>query len=138
MANLGLIELKIGLYIKVNVNAGQKNLKSISTNLPKMAFNWHKIGNFSSNFDVLFFQNACFLKTNRMVTISIQLVFALVFAPESHMGSIARLNPKLPLKCSDVSWPSPLTPNSKSFFSKVIGLNPPPPPPPFNSTSKIV
>ena len=44
MANLGLIDFKIGLYIKVNVNAGQKNLKSISTNLPKMAFNWHKIG----------------------------------------------------------------------------------------------
>ena len=29
MANLGLIDFKIGLYIKVN--------------LPKMAINWHKI-----------------------------------------------------------------------------------------------
>ena len=32
------------------------------------------------------------------------------------MGSIARMDPKLPSKCRDVSWASPLTPNSKSFF----------------------
>ena len=36
------------------------------------------------------------------------------------MGSIARMNPKLPPKCRDVSWPSPPTPNSKSFFWKSI------------------
>ena len=44
MANLGVIDFKIGLYIKVNVNVGQKKLKSISNNLAKMAINWHKIG----------------------------------------------------------------------------------------------
>ena len=45
MANLGLIDFKIGLYIKVNINAGEKtNLKSISNNLAKMDINWHKIG----------------------------------------------------------------------------------------------
>ena len=45
MANLGLIDFKIGLYIKVNINAGKKtNLKSISNNLAKMAINWHKKG----------------------------------------------------------------------------------------------
>ena len=32
------------------------------------------------------------------------------------MGSIARMDIKLPSKCRDVSWPSPKTPNSKSFF----------------------
>ena len=32
------------------------------------------------------------------------------------MGSIARMDPKIPLKCRDVSWPSPSTPSSKSFF----------------------
>ena len=37
MANLGLIDFKKGLYIKVNVLLGKTNLKSISTNLPKMA-----------------------------------------------------------------------------------------------------
>ena len=44
MANFGLIGLKLGLYIKVNVNAGKTNLKSISNKLAKMAINWHKIG----------------------------------------------------------------------------------------------
>ena len=44
MANLSLIDFKIGWYIKVSVNPGQKNMKSISTNLPKMTINWHKIG----------------------------------------------------------------------------------------------
>ena len=43
-ANLGLIEFKIGLYIKVNVTTGKTNLKSIYTNSLKMAINWHKIG----------------------------------------------------------------------------------------------
>ena len=44
-ANLGLIDSKIGLYIKVDVTAGPKtNSKSISTNLPKISINWHKIG----------------------------------------------------------------------------------------------
>ena len=33
MANLDLIDFKIGLYIKVNVNSGKTNLKSISNNL---------------------------------------------------------------------------------------------------------
>ena len=41
MAKLGLINFKIGLYIKVKVNT---NLKSISNNLAKMAINWQKIG----------------------------------------------------------------------------------------------
>ena len=44
LANLGLIDFKIGLYINVNVNVGQNNLKSISNNLAKMAINWHSIG----------------------------------------------------------------------------------------------
>ena len=44
MANFGLIDFKLGLYIKVNVNAGKTNLKFISNKLAKMAINWHKIG----------------------------------------------------------------------------------------------
>ena len=60
---------------------GKTNLNFISN---KMAINWHKlqnrpdatliqehlIGHNSSNFDIIFFQNACFLKTNLMVTIT--------------------------------------------------------------------
>ena len=45
MANLGLIDFKLGLYIKVNVNAGKNKFEvHISKHLAKMAINWHKIG----------------------------------------------------------------------------------------------
>ena len=48
MANLGLIDFKLVLYIKVNVNDGQNKLKVyISKNLAKMAMNLHKIGQMS-------------------------------------------------------------------------------------------
>ena len=45
MANLDLIDFKLGLYIKVNVNDGQNKFEvHISKNLTKIAINWHKIG----------------------------------------------------------------------------------------------
>ena len=40
MVNLGQIDFKIDLYIKVNINDGQNEFN----NLAKMAINWHKIG----------------------------------------------------------------------------------------------
>ena len=45
------------------------------------------------------------------------------------MGSIARIDLKVPSKCWDVSWPSPPTPNSKYFFFQSESPEPPPPPP---------
>ena len=47
------------------------------------------------------------------------------------MGNIARMDPKLPSKFRDVSWPSlqPLTRNLFFHFFKMKGLTPPPPPP---------
>ena len=45
MANLGLIDFKLGLYIKVNVNAGQNKFEvHILKNVAKMAVLWPKIG----------------------------------------------------------------------------------------------
>ena len=45
IANLGLIDFKLGLYIKVNVNAGQNKFEvHISKNVAKMAVLWPKIG----------------------------------------------------------------------------------------------
>ena len=45
MANLGLIDFKLGLYIKVNVNTGQNKFEvHISKNVAKMAVLWPKIG----------------------------------------------------------------------------------------------
>ena len=42
MANFGLIDFKLGLYMKVNVNAGKNKLKFKSNKMAKMAINWHK------------------------------------------------------------------------------------------------
>ena len=45
MANLGLIDFKLGLYIEVNVNVGQNKFEvHIPKHLAKMVINWHKIG----------------------------------------------------------------------------------------------
>ena len=45
MANLGLIDFKRGLFIKVIVNAGQNKFEvHISKNVAKMAVLWPKIG----------------------------------------------------------------------------------------------
>ena len=45
MAYLNPIDFKVGLYIKVNVNAGQNKFEvHISEYLAKMTINWHRIG----------------------------------------------------------------------------------------------
>ena len=45
MADLGPIDFKMGLYIKVNINDWQKKFEvHISEHLAKMAMNWHRIG----------------------------------------------------------------------------------------------
>ena len=45
MANLGLIDFKLGLYIKVHLNDGQNKCEvHISKHLAKMARIWHKTG----------------------------------------------------------------------------------------------
>ena len=45
MANLGLIDFKLGLYINVNVNVRQNKFEvHISKNVAKMAVLWPKIG----------------------------------------------------------------------------------------------
>ena len=45
IVNLGLIDFKLGLDIKVNVNDRQYKFEvHISKQLAKMAINWHKIG----------------------------------------------------------------------------------------------
>ena len=45
MADLGLIDSELGLYIKINVNKGQNKFKvHISKNVARMAILWPKIG----------------------------------------------------------------------------------------------
>ena len=45
MANLSLIDFKLGLYMTVYVNAGQNKFEvHISKHLAEMGINWHNIG----------------------------------------------------------------------------------------------
>ena len=45
MDNLGLIDFKLGLYIKVSVKTGKNKCEvQILNHFAKMAVNWHKIG----------------------------------------------------------------------------------------------
>ena len=45
MADLRLIDFKLGLYIKINLNNGQNKFEvHISKHLAKTAIKWHKIG----------------------------------------------------------------------------------------------
>ena len=45
MLNLSLMDFKIGLYTKVNINGWQNKFEvHISKHMDKMAINWHKIG----------------------------------------------------------------------------------------------
>ena len=85
MANLGLIDFKIGLHIKVNVNAGQNKFE---VHIYQFAQNGHKLAQnrpdatlatwtlFGLNLVIFhpiltfFFSKCLFLKTNRMVTIT--------------------------------------------------------------------
>ena len=58
MANLGLIDFKLDLNIRVNVNAGQNKFEvHISKQLAKIVINWHKIGQmplFDKNITVVY------------------------------------------------------------------------------------
>ena len=72
MANLGLIEFKIGLYIKVNVTAG---LNKFEVHIYQFVQNGYQLAQNRPDVNfhpilTLFFSNARFLKTNRMVTIT--------------------------------------------------------------------
>ena len=76
MANLGLIDFKLGLYIKVYVNAWQnkfevhnstigQNGHQLAQNRPNPTFwartlNWALLGHFLSNFNFHFFKCLCF------------------------------------------------------------------------------
>ena len=85
MANLGLIDFKIGLYIKVNTNVGQnkfevhiyqfaQNGHQLAQNRPNATLaTWTLFGHNLVIFHPILtysFLNACFLKTIRMVTIT--------------------------------------------------------------------
>ena len=110
-----------------------------------MAINWHKIGQMPLLARTLFWHNSVIFhpiltlfflicsffedKSNGDNNFSFLLqflVFAPVFAPRPHKGSIAHMGPKLPSKCRDVSC-LPLLARNPFFQS-----DRPKPPPPLN------
>ena len=129
MADLGLIDFKLGLYIKVNVNNWQNKYEvHISKNVAKMAILWPKIGQrhfgarASHGHNLAIFHpiltNEHTKMTNSLRRIewnkklsSISLLFIYwffgpIFAPRPHMGIVVRMDSKLPSSCWYMSWPS--------------------------------
>ena len=115
MADLGLIDSKRGLYIKINVNNWQNKFEvHISKNVAKMAILWPKIGqrhfgaraSYGHNLAIFFHQ----ILTNEhtKMTSSLRriewnqilssislfhiLVFGPIFAPRPHMGNVLRMD----------------------------------------------
>ena len=118
MASSGLIDFKIGLHIKVNVNAGQNKFEA---HIYQFAQNGHQLAQnspdailatltlFGHNLVIfhqiltLFFSKCLFFLIQiewwqqlSSISFTSDFVFALVFAPRPHMGSIAHMDPKLP------------------------------------------
>ena len=129
MADLGLIEFKLGLYIKINVNNGQNKFEvHISKNVAKMAILWPKIGQrhfgarASHGHNLAIFHQILTNEHTKMtsslrriewnkILSSISLFYILVFwphffAPRPHMGNVVRMDLKLPSSCWYMFWPS--------------------------------
>ena len=131
MANLGLIDFKLGLYIKVNVNNGQNKFEvHISKNVAKIAILWPKIGQrhfgarASHGHNLAIFHpiltNEHTKMTNSLRPIewnkklsSISLLLYIGFLPHfcseashRHCCTYLRMDSKLPSSCWYMSWPS--------------------------------
>ena len=115
MADLGLIDSKLGLYIKINVNNGQNKFEvHISKNVAKMAILWPKIGqrhfgarashghNLAIFHQILTNEHTKMTSSLRRIewnqTLSsislfyIYWFFGSIFAPRPHMGNVVRMD----------------------------------------------
>ena len=115
MADLGLIDSKLGLYIKINVNNGQNKFEvHISKTVAKMAILWPKIGQrhfgarASHGHNLAIFHQILTNEHTKMtsslrriewnqILSSISLFLCIVFlapffAPRPHMGNVVRMD----------------------------------------------
>ena len=128
MADLGLIDSKLSLYIKINVNKGQNKFEvHISKNVAKMVILWPKIGQRhfgarASHCHNLAIFHQIFTNEHTKMTSSLRriecnkilssislfyiLFFGSIFAPRPHMGNVVRMDSKLPSSCWYMFWPS--------------------------------
>ena len=138
MADLGLIDSKLGLYIKINVNQGQNKFKvHISKNVAKMAILWPKIGqrHFGARAShchnlAIFHQILTNEHTKMTNSLFYILVFWLHFCSEASYGQCCTYGLKTTLKLLVHVLAIMASSYLKIVFLKKSGLNPPPPPPP--------
>ena len=152
MADLGLIDSKLGLYIKINVNNGQNKFEvHISKNVAKMAILWPKIGQrhfgarASHGHNLAIFHQILTNEHSKMtnslrriewntILSSISLFYILVFWPhfcsEASHGQCCTYGLKTTLKLLVHVLAIMASSYLKIVFQQKSGLNPPPPPPP--------
>ena len=149
MADLGLIDSKLGLYIKINVNNGQNKFEvHISKNVAKMAILWPKIGQrhfgarASHGHNLAIFHQILTNEHTKMtsslrriewnkILSSISLFYILVFWPhfcsEASHGQCCTYGLKTTLKLLVHVLAIMASSYLKIVFLQKSGLNPPPP-----------
>ena len=152
MADLGLIDSKLGLYIKINVNNGQNKFEvHISKNVAKMAILWPKIGQrhfgarASHGHNLAIFHQILTNEHTKMtsslrriewnkilssISLFYILVFWLHFCSEASHGQCCTYGLKTTLKLLVYVLAIMASSYLKIVFLQKSGLNPPPPPPP--------
>ena len=157
MADLDLIDSKLGLYIKINVNNGQNKFEvHISKNVAKMAILWPKIGQrhfgarASHGHNLAIFHQILTNEHTKMtsslrriewntILSSISLFYILVFWPhfcsEASHGQCCTYGLKTTLKLLVHVLAIMASSYLKIVFQQKSGLNPPPPPPPLKRHS---
>ena len=148
---LDLIDFKLGLYIKVNVNNGQNKFEvHISKNVAKMAILWPKLGqrhfgarashghNLAIFYPILTNEHTKMTSSLRRIEwnkilSSISLFYILVFWPhfcsEASHGQCCTYGLKTTLKLLVHVLAIMASSYLKIVFLQKSGLNPPPPPP---------
>ena len=111
MADLGLIDSKLGLYIKINVNNGQNKFEvHISKNVAKMAILWPKIGQrhfgarASHGHNLAIFHQILTNEHTKMTSSLRRIEWNTILRP--HMGNVVPMDLKLPSSCWYMFWPS--------------------------------
>ena len=145
IADLSLINSKLGLYIKINVNNRQNKFEvHISKNVAKMAILWPKIGQrhfgarASHGHNLAIFHQILTSSLRRIewntILSSISLFYILVFWPhfcsEASHGQCCTYGLKTTLKLLVHVLAIMASSYLKIVFQQKSGLNPPPPPPP--------
>ena len=109
MANLGLIDFKLGLYIKVNVNAGQNKFE---VHISKNVTNGHNLAIFhlilTNEYTKMTISSRRIEWIKKLSSISLleNLVFGAHFCSKASMGNVVPMDSKLLSNYWYMSWPS--------------------------------